>query len=1075
MDEVKYFDINQNEIEGQSFSKIEKDLFDLIIKKRKDLISQIKPNGENIHEIIYQIDYLSLQGVTATDINENKQLEHVVNLTEKGKDYFWKDHENFSEKIQYELSYSWTEDEVNLLLNACNQYCFNNQKHFFIPLDSLNTVDRKKDELREGVTGLVIKWIEDKVSKKEPIAEFIKQQLLWSPRLVNVKTDTAVNFLKKAKTNPDFQSVNFSSNLMLGILGSSEKEREFSSYFLSQTLNVKGTFEEVSEAINSLIFLARHDSLKENGAKEALHEIYTKRNEAFYRILIENYISEKDSKNNLSENESIDYDDYENGDPRISLRFGNISANYNIKYFSDSTFKVSKRNSSMEEKKISRLDKYGVFNYDKMRDVTNFLNELKNSKSYSKILLQLDIITLFSEKQQNTINKFLSYKIPNELLDPKNSIKTKKEFVKSNEQELNNLIEKFENGGVDLLIDLLNDSKEGIEIESKIENFGYKDLNTNDLDLFLEVYNNPLDNTETKMFSFYFYAYIRKKLPDELVKEFERKTSLKFPSELESIESVKDFHLIEDNESDILVKSFDSVVKDKENLEWLYSELTKLRNKIRENNKRPEYVPLRDFMIDSAIPEEKITEQFLENYQSLLDLKIRSKIESKIGFSISLLDVPAQIAFIEFLSRTKEVEFDDFCSFINKYEESDRVAICSCYLAFKSRVYDNVIENVSLSEELGLPLVRHVSKLIGNAQKIKDFLQQEFKTSYEKRSIAHIHEKLIKLAFNLLLKHSALIECVRIAKQIEKGEVDIDVYEEFRTSFTKGVNILPPLQFLNGVASYKETLNLAVKKVEEDCNAELFSQTLFINSFKTLHESGTEFSLEDIESSKFEQSEGGTITETDISAMRSIYSHNQKESAVHDALLTSFDKKVKDPKTRFNIFKWQDKIQSFVAFSNKGDSLYMSAFNVSPDARGYKIGEAMLDQVVEQEAKESTLTADCDSKLPISAKYIETGWVGTFYWEDKNEKEQKSDWVLDIKRDETANNSYWGKSQNKESIITQRTHPENVKVEVAKTQAELPFQLCTKGFVLTRMFKDEGSGLYYGVFELPNKKETTHE
>ena len=151
----------------------------------------------------------------------------------------------------------------------------------------------------------------------------------------------------------------------------------------------------------------------------------------------------------------------------------------------------------------------------------------------------------------------------------------------------------------------------------------------------------------------------------------------------------------------------------------------------------------------------------------------------------------------------------------------------------------------------------------------------------------------------------------------------------------------------------------------------------------------------------------------------------------------------------------------------------MSSFNVTPDVRGFKIGEAMLDQVVSEQAKNHILEADCDAKLPISAKYIETGWVGTSYFEDKNRKTNESDWIIYIKRNDNLNAGYWGKLASKESIITQRTHPENVKVEVAKTQAELPFQLCNEGYVLTRMFTDK-SGLSYGVFELPIKEEANH-
>lgn len=800
MDEVKYFEADQNLKNEQGLSAEEKINLDSVLKTRASLVQQLASSDSDFEAII-------------------QQIENLPNSTD-------------SENVRYELDYLWEQEDISHILDAYNERSKPNGKEDSYGVGELlpwflGTSKRNKGEQRDGVSTMVVTWMQDKVSKGEDIDLSFQDTLAtWTQNIHMAKIDRVLSLLNKDKINPGVLAGRLKSDIMAS-LSFYDSKGHYSNLLKNIALSKESSFEEVSQAINFLIFFNRHGDTIEfedsgNYAGRALEDVLAQKSEYFFRILITSTFSDERA-------------------------------------------------------------------------------------SYKQSKLMLPEIT--------TLNGLFTF----QYLPDGNFLVTK------------------------------------------------KDLSTG----------------------------------------------------------------------------------------------------------IPKNVSLQSFMEDSATPDEEITEQLLLNYKTLLDARIRSNVESKIGFSLSSLDVPAQIAFLDFLSRTSEDEINNFSTFLNKYEKEDRVAVCSCYLVFsKEKDFSYMVERLCSHEGIGLPLARHVSKLVGNAQEIKGFLQKEFKTSYEKKNISRVHEKLIKRAYDLFLKYNSEVFSLETIGEIESGhnlmeDMDDDLAEEL--GFNKGG------QGFGERASYKETRDQIARKVEEDCNAELFSQTLFINSFKTLHESGTEFSLEDIESSKLEQSEGGAITESDISVMRSIYSHNQKESAVHDALLTSFNKKVKDPKTRFNIFKWQDKIQSFVAFSDKGDSLYMSAFNVSPDARGYKIGEAMLDQVVEQEAKESTLTADCDSKLPISAKYIETGWVGTFYWEDKNEKEQKSDWVLDIKRDETANNSYWGKSQNKESIITQRTHPENVKVEVAKTQAELPFQLCTKGFVLTRMFKDEGSGLYYGVFELPNKKETTHE
>lgn len=303
----------------------------------------------------------------------------------------------------------------------------------------------------------------------------------------------------------------------------------------------------------------------------------------------------------------------------------------------------------------------------------------------------------------------------------------------------------------------------------------------------------------------------------------------------------------------------------------------------------------------------------------------------------------------------------------------------------------------------------------------------------------------------------------------EGGEIPPEAYQDAEKLVNNEGWVDMKAELKSILGKIDEQIELLSRRID---NIDL-QTCIFLAAFRSLADSGVKIDIELIDQAELKLYEGSELSSADITFMRSVYSQNQKDSAVHDELLESFDKKVSDSKTQFSIFRWQNKIQSFLAFTDQGDSLYMSSFNVTPDVRGFKIGEAMLDQVVSEQAKNHILEADCDAKLPISAKYIETGWVGTSYFEDKNRKTNESDWIIYIKRNDNLNAGYWGKLASKESIITQRTHPENVKVEVAKTQAELPFQLCNEGYVLTRMFTDK-SGLSYGVFELPIKEEANH-
>ena len=219
---------------------------------------------------------------------------------------------------------------------------------------------------------------------------------------------------------------------------------------------------------------------------------------------------------------------------------------------------------------------------------------------------------------------------------------------------------------------------------------------------------------------------------------------------------------------------------------------------------------------------------------------------------------------------------------------------------------------------------------------------------------------------------------------------------------------------------------------------------LFLNSFKTLKEAGSDFSLEDIEQCEFAIRAGSEIPDEDIATMRSIYSQNQSSVGAHDEIMAHFDTRVQNPDARFYIFKRQGIIQSFIAFEPSrrlNGALEATSFNVSPEARGYKIGEAMLEEAIEREAYYNILEAECYAHLPISSKYIETGWVADGYFTEAGKNEGDIDHLLTIQRNDIQNELYWGKGEVSTEQITHRKNiPHYVTVTSAQEQTKLPFE-----------------------------------
>jgi N-acetylglutamate synthase-like GNAT family acetyltransferase len=263
---------------------------------------------------------------------------------------------------------------------------------------------------------------------------------------------------------------------------------------------------------------------------------------------------------------------------------------------------------------------------------------------------------------------------------------------------------------------------------------------------------------------------------------------------------------------------------------------------------------------------------------------------------------------------------------------------------------------------------------------------------------------------------------------------------------------------------------------ESDVNNQIFLNKLMeleveflgITSLtKVLHQSGEQFSLKDIKDCNLCIESGATLTEIDTTIMRNIYSQNQAEVGAHDEILAHFDERVKDPNTKFYIFKWQNKIQSFVAFTAAGENLFeATSFNVDPAARGYKIGEAMLEEAISKEAKEHVLYGECYAKLKIAAKYIETGWIAEKYFTEPGKDPNSVDTLMNIYRDDAHSSQYWGKSTTSpEAIYGKEGIPEFVRVEEAGSQLGLPLYLLNEGYVMTRMFYYEPQRKFVGVFE----------
>ncbi|MCA9357523.1 GNAT family N-acetyltransferase [Candidatus Kaiserbacteria bacterium] len=427
-------------------------------------------------------------------------------------------------------------------------------------------------------------------------------------------------------------------------------------------------------------------------------------------------------------------------------------------------------------------------------------------------------------------------------------------------------------------------------------------------------------------------------------------------------------------------------------------------------------VSIKDLLVNEGVESDGVSNSKISAYRSLMDLRVRVPLEQNLGFSLAELNARQQMAMLDFMEKCKQEDFDSLLAELSTLDIEQRKKLCVIFLATE----DGALQLSQLQHFLKHPesdkFIDSAYQLIGQIETTQKYLREQMNVEHEQGDVSAIYTRLIEQVRSTLLKH---------------GNQD---------------EILSEIEVIN-----TETI-------------------IFLNSFKTLKERGLELSLEDIGQCEFNILNGLNISDEDMSSMRDIYSVNQSGVGAHDEIMAHFEERVKNPDARFYLFKRQGKIQSFVAFEPSKrvqGALEVTSFNVSPDARGYRIGEAMLEEAIDREAVDNMLEGECYANLPISAKYIETGWIAEGYFTEPGKQEGDIDQLINIRRDDSLCSGYWGKGGiNAEQIVSQQGVPDGATIITADKQADLPFaEQFTQDKVLTRIVFDPTAKKYYGVFE----------
>jgi hypothetical protein len=931
----------------------------------------------------------------------------------------------------------------------------------------LSTRSRYAEEKREGVSTQVLKWIRFRVQQQEPINPSMQEKLAtWSQNIHMADMGTLLSTLNADKVNPGIINHMVHHEIAAG-LSFSDGKGYSSQHFQERALDPKSSFEEISSAITALSFFYRHGSnigYEESGdyAYRALQEIYSERDEYFVRALIDSTIKlplegeSIDYKRLVLEREGwlrpgqvedaqveklfvefiVENKEYCTWSERqgagsvISRELGrvygfgtyeeegegwanrpnekrrklensfytDINDRYGALYVGDDRFRVFKKDLEFEEKVSTWKDELGTID----RSNTNYyivaiLSQIED-ESYADMLPNLYAINLLNKVDQEEMLRELG-EVPKELYqEGLLGYGERVKYVEKHTADLQDIMKKLESGGAEKLVAMLENKLAGMEQVAAKEYFGYKDLDPDMLDFYLSFFDIHPMRANPPHHTFFYYAYMRNILPDELVQEFERRTGIAFSPEIENLRSYDEYLKVQPN---VLFAEFSSVSQ--EDLGWLRDQLVELANKIKVKLPTLEYVTVQEMLVDSGVREDRLTEQFVVNYVSFLDIKVRSRLEKHIGISISDLDVPVQVVLLDYLSRVPELTVDEMGKFVSIYG----VDGMRTFLALErgDKTLGDKIVKFGQHEKLARPVFRYYSKLLDQAEHSEQ-LVRKFTNCKE--------EQCLDLSFqvrkNILGLAQKTIENAVLAE--EPGEVE----EQIRGCVAKAKAYVAILEEMckNNV---EEVLALDLKDEDKDQMREMLNNN-FLRAYP-----------------------GPEYEEFRVAIASSLESH--------------FD----DPATTFQILRDFGKIIGFNRFDIITDDsgreiTYCGSFNADPAYGG--IGNIMLNETIKKRLADGRpMQGHCDPKQPIAMNYMEDGFMATDFYEVAGHPS------FEIWRSVDSSNQVESKKMSKDALIKLVGAEGGIVVREQETEDSYPE--LQNNMALTRYFTKDGKT--YLVFE----------
>lgn len=423
-----------------------------------------------------------------------------------------------------------------------------------------------------------------------------------------------------------------------------------------------------------------------------------------------------------------------------------------------------------------------------------------------------------------------------------------------------------------------------------------------------------------------------------------------------------------------------------------------------DNQEKSIPVTIQDLLEVNGIGHPTVSNKQIEEYRSIMDLRVRASLEEIFCFKLTELSIKEQYFFLNFLKKITQDEIDSVRQFATLHGTEGMRTFLS--LERGDEILGDRLIAFGQQGELASTVFAYYGELLTSAERAEVLVRE--------------------------LSDCEGTVCVDLANQVREN-----ILNRAQKDLEKAVRANDPsevaIQIEGYVAAAKEYVAL----------------------------------LQEVDAGHIESVPSVAIPPEDQEKMAELLRSNYErtypkpeDNEFKLAVAASMQKSFANPDTTFHILRDHGKIVSFNRFDtirdqkNKEVTLFGS-FNTDPAYSG--AGGIMLEKTVSERLKDGRpMMAHCDPTQAITRKYIEDGFVATKYFPMAGKPS------FEIWRTQDVSEKFVSKTLTPEELVAMRNLPRTISVREQDTDSE-SYQELLWNNVLTRSFTHNGKS--YLVFE----------